>query len=203
MKSILTLIICLVFFKSYGQEKFDAPSWKAPYTLATDGWSIERFPIPIDFAPSIPYHGVEDIRFTPGWGDAKSSDYWSYAFLWLLDAKPTITTTMIEKNLTAYYTGLVERNIGKRSIKPEQLVKIKTSIKKVSKAGNDLQTYNGTVYMLDYMAQRPITLNCIIHVRVCSGSDKLIVFHELSPQKTGAPVWERMNKLWADFSCSN
>jgi hypothetical protein len=203
MKSILTLIICLAFFKSYGQEKFDALNWKAPYALATDGWNIERFPIPIDFAPSIPYHGVEDIRFTPGWGDAKSPDYWSYAFLWLLDKKPTITTTTIEKNLTAYYTGLIERNIGKLSIKPEQLVKVKTTFKKIDKIASDLQTFKGTVYMLDYMTQRPVTLNGIIHVRACPGSDKLIVFHELSPQKTSAPVWERMNKLWADFSCSN
>jgi hypothetical protein len=203
MKNILTFIICLVFFKSYGQGKFDAPNWKAPYTLTMDGWSIERFSIPIDFAPSIPYHGVEDIRFTPGWADVKSPDYWSYAFLWLLDGKPAISATAIEKNLTAYYTGLVERNIEKRNIKPEQLVKVKTSFIKISKSSTDLQTFKGTVYMLDYMAKKPVTLNCIVHVRTCPGSDKLIIFHELSPQKSNAPVWERMNKLWTDFSCNN
>ena len=33
----------------------------------------------------IKYSGVEDIRFAPGWGNAKSNEYWTYAFLWYLD----------------------------------------------------------------------------------------------------------------------
>ena len=42
------------------------------------------------FAPSIKYKGVEDIRFTPGWGKAGSEEYWTYAFLWFLDDEPFV-----------------------------------------------------------------------------------------------------------------
>jgi hypothetical protein len=98
-------------------EEFNAELYRPTYTLATpDGWNIERFGIPIDFAPSIPYKGVEDIRFTPGWSDPNANDYWSYAFLWYLEGTPETNPQIIEKNLTAYYNGLVGRNIKQRKI---------------------------------------------------------------------------------------
>src|SRR4051812_6700953 len=71
--------------------EFDPGKYVPPYALtAPEGWGVERFAIPIEFAPSIPYKGVEDIRFAPGWSDAKSNEYWTYAFLWYLDGKPAI-----------------------------------------------------------------------------------------------------------------
>ena len=71
MKNILFIIVLLLFLKTSGQnanEGFDGKKWEAPYVLHTiKGWDVERFLIPISFAPTIPYKGVEDIRFTPGW----------------------------------------------------------------------------------------------------------------------------------------
>ena len=69
MRNILLAIVLLLFLQGAGQDQpFDGHKWKAPYVLDTvKGWGIERFSIPIGFAPSIPYTGVEDIRFTPGW----------------------------------------------------------------------------------------------------------------------------------------
>ena len=76
MKNIFFVIVLFLFLKSPAQnvnEGFDGHKWEAPYVLDTiKGWGIERFLIPISFAPSIPYKGVEDIRFTPGW--AKKSN---------------------------------------------------------------------------------------------------------------------------------
>ncbi len=47
--------------------EFNAELYQPTYNLVQpEGWGIERFGIPIDFAPTIPYSGVEDIRFTPG-----------------------------------------------------------------------------------------------------------------------------------------
>ncbi|MHA4893016.1 hypothetical protein, partial [Enterococcus faecium] len=87
--------------------KFDGNKWEAPYTLNfPKGWDIERFLIPIAFAPEISYKGVEDIRFTPGWGKVQTDEYWTYAFLWYLDGKVKTNEKIIEDNLKAYYTGL-------------------------------------------------------------------------------------------------
>ena len=102
----------LVSLNINGQEvktAFDGHKWEAPYHLPIPkGWTIERFLIPISFAPQISYKGVEDIRFTPGWGDIKSEEYWTYAFLWYLDGSPKTDANIIAANLKAYYTGLVK-----------------------------------------------------------------------------------------------
>ncbi|MEJ7685279.1 MAG: hypothetical protein WKG06_47025 [Segetibacter sp.] len=180
MKKI-TLIICylnsLVAFGQNLKVEFDAKNWQPPYTLSMPkGWDVERFPIPIEFASKIPYAGVEDIRFTPRWANVKSDEYWTYAFLWYLDNFPKMNKKIIQENLKAYYTGLVERNIEPRKIPANKIIPTKTSFKRIKTINNDLQTYSGTIEMLDYMEQKPITLNCIVHVKRNREKIRLLFF---------------------------
>jgi len=203
MKIITTAILCLASLFSFGQNvktAFDAEHWKAPYELAIPtGWDIERFIIPIEFAPQIKYSGVEDIRFAPGWRNAKSNEYWTYAFLWFLDGNPTINKNTIENNLTAYYTGLVGRNIEPRKIPASKVIPTKTSVKQVVTFRSDLKTFNATIEMLDYMEQKPIRLNCIIHIRPYKEKGKTFIFYELSPKPFSDSIWLMLNKLRTDF----
>ena len=195
----------LAGFSCYAQDTipaFDAHSWKAPYSLPMDGWGIERFLLPPDFAPQIKYTGVEDLRFTKGWGDAKSDEYWSYAFLWFLNGKPVIDATTIEQSLNAYYDGLIGRNIEKRKIPKEKIFKTKVAINKIATSPGDAVTFSGTINMLDYMEQKPNTLNCIIHLKYCAGKDNSFLFFELSPQPSAHAVWNTFDKLWKDFDCN-
>jgi len=60
---------------------------------------------------------------------------------------------------------LRRRNIEKRKIPAEKILPIKPSIKKVKTDKEDLETFTGTIDMLDYMEQKPITLNCIVHLK--------------------------------------
>lgn len=197
----LILLLCLAAPQAFAQtaEKFDGPSWKPPYNLPMDGWGIERFPIPIDFAPTIVYKGVEDIRFTKGWGDAKSPEYWSYAFVWCLDGSPVITADSIVMNLNRYYDGLIARNVVKRNIPAEMLFKTSTVLTRSAPASADQNTFEGTVSMLDYMGKKPMKLNLIVHLKKCG--TKTIVFHQLSPQPHSSAVWKGLQSLWSDFSC--
>lgn len=195
------VIVLLFVVASAGAQEFDAEKYVPPYTLpAPEGCGIERFAIPIDFAPSIPYKGVEDIRFTPGWGDAKSDQYWSYAFLWYLEGKPAITAESIGKNLTAYYTGLIGRNIDRRKIPNDKLFPVKVSMTKASVDNGPVMFY-GTIDMLDYMEQKPITLNCIVTVASCSVKDHTFVFHQISPKPRTDKVWKEFEKVWNGFDC--
>jgi hypothetical protein len=206
MKNILFAIGCFLCFNVCGQEtkeKFDGKKWDAPYILdAPSGWDIERFLIPIEFAPSIPYKGVEDIRFTPGWGKTGSNEYWSYTFLWYLDNTPTFDPETIEKNLTAYYTGLSNINVDKTKIAADKITPVKASIKKRKRTKGDIKTFEGTVRMFDYMTWQPIILNLVIHIRACEGQNKTFVFHEVSPKPYNDPVWKNLDQLWADFKCT-
>ncbi|HVF97705.1 MAG TPA: hypothetical protein VM871_10300 [Flavisolibacter sp.] len=170
------------------------------HTSDTEGWTIERFLIPINFAPQILYNGVEDIRFTPGWAKPQSDDYWSYAFLWYLDGKPQIDANTIASNLKAYYTGLIRINTESSKVPDAQIV-VTTRFDAVATGAGDASTYSGTITMLDFMQLKPITLNCIVHVKPCSASDKAVLFYELSPQPFTHKVWESLSQLWIGFSC--
>jgi len=202
MKQVAIILFSFIAFHVSAQE-FDGANWKAPYTLsAPEGWGVERFLIPIEFAPSIPYKGVEDIRFTPGWGNAKSEEYWSYAFLWYLNEMPATNETTIQTNLNAYYTGLIGRNIEKRKIPSEKLFPVKTSVKEVKSESGDLKTFHGAINMLDYMEQKPITLNCIVHLKSCAGQNRGFIFYEISPKPSTDKIWASLAQVWKSFECT-
>ena len=184
------------------QPAFDGHHWKAPYSLPVEGWGIERFLIPINFAPKIPYKGVEDIRFTQGWGNVKSDEYWSYAFLWYLDGKPAINASIIESNLKLYYDGLIGSNIDKKKITAEKITPTKASFKKIKTSAGDLNTFSGSIQILDYMQLKPITFHCLVHHKICGNEDKTFIFYEISPRPVNDSVWIKLNKLWTDFNCT-
>lgn len=134
------------------QDKFDPVTWKAPYSLGLDGWGIERFPIPIDFVPNIPYKGVEDVRFTVGWSKPESDEYWSYDFLWYIDGQQVIDSKTIENNLSMYFDGLVNRNIEKRHLPKDLIKKTKVRFNKLAGSeGEDESMFTGTIKIVDYM----------------------------------------------------
>ncbi|MBK8366984.1 MAG: hypothetical protein IPL10_06090 [Bacteroidetes bacterium] len=197
MKILAILFLSLIFITSYGQApEFNGHTWQAPYHLSNPtNWGAERFPIPVGFAPQIPYKGVEDIRFTPGWAKAASDEYWTYAFLWYLDGDVKIDVKTIESNLKLYYTGLITAN-GSTISTP-----ILTSFKEITKDSNDLKTYLGTISLLDYMAKQPMVLNCKVHIASCTDKTKTFIFYELSPKPLSHIIWQSLDALWTEFKC--
>lgn len=195
-KLIALLILILSPYTFLAQEP---ATEETPYSLpAPKDWFKEKIPFPIGFAPSIPYKGIEDIRFTPGWAKKTSEEYWSYAFLWYLDGKVKIKASILDSNMKAYYTGLIAANGS--NIPPGKLIPVTTSFKKIKKNKGDKETYSGTITMLDYMKKEPITLNCKVHLKYC-GDNNTVMFFELSPKPELHPVWVDLDKLWAGFSC--
>lgn len=202
MKIIALILFSIIASRAAAQE-FDGANWKAPYTLSfPEGWGVERFVIPIEFAPSIRYQGVEDLRFTPGWANVNSDEYWSYTFLWYLNEMPLISANIIQNNLNAYYTGLIGRNIEKRKIPSEKLFPVKTSMKEVMAEPGDLKTFRGSISMLDYMEQKPIVLNCAVHVKSCAGQSKGFIFYEISPKPQADKVWTSLEAVRKSFDCN-
>ncbi len=206
MKKVFLILIIFSVLNSYGygqnkKNAFDGPSWKAPYILSLDGWGVERFLLPPSFAPKIGYTGVEDLRFSIGWGDSKSEEYWSYAYLWYLDGNVETNSESIQTNLALYYDGLIDSNIEIRKISPEVLFPTEVVVNKIQTLPGDLSTFTGTIKMLDYMKAEPITLNYIIHQKSCAGQAKSIIFFEISPKPMTDKIWNRLNNLWQDFKC--
>jgi hypothetical protein len=199
--SIVDEVDCVQWIKRT-LKIFDANTWQRPYSFeAPKGWGTELFALPADFAASMSFKGVEDIRFAPGWGDSSSAEYWSYTYLWWLDSTSVIDAATLQKNLQVYYDGLVGRNIVSRKIPAEKVVPTITSIRKIKTAVGDSQTFSGTIKMLDYMAQRPITLNAVIHIKKCVDEQHQAISVELSPQQSRNVIWEKMESIQSHFSC--
>jgi len=172
-----------------------------PYTLPIpDAWTTEIIQFPIDFAPGIPFHGTEDLRFAKGWGDITSEEHWAYAFLWWLDGKQQISDTVLQQYLAEYYSGLVKKNIVERSIPQLKQVPTTAHIRTTTTASNDIATYTGTIEMLDYLAQTPMTLNIVIHQKDCA-ADKTALLIQISPKPADHAVWKALEAVNEGFVC--
>lgn len=202
MKYRLLILLSIFSVNCFAQETpaFDGHNYKAPYFLDTpQNWGIERFPIPISFAPSIPYKGVEDIRFMPGWAKKGTVEYWSYAFLWYLDGEVKPDEETIKKNLIAYYTGLLHANADSsraKTIKTATATVRKTNIDKKSES-----SFVATVNTLDFLTWQPITLHLCIHIISCKEENKTFIFHEVSPKLHNDDVWPKLDALWLSLRC--
>jgi hypothetical protein len=201
--SIVDEVDCIQWIKR-SLNIFDPISWRAPYDLIIPwNWDVEHFSLPPDFASQIIYKGVEDLRFTPGWGDSTSEEHWSYAYLWWLDGNPKIDAVKLQENLKTYYTGLVGRNIISRKIPANKLVPVNVTIKKIKTTPDDIETYSGEIHMLDYMTQRPIILNTLIHKKNCELQKHTAVFVEISPKPLSHPIWQQFDKIEKGFQCNH
>jgi hypothetical protein len=199
--SIVDEIECIGWIKRT-LDIFDASTWVPPYVLdVPKDWNVERFPLPADFAPRMRFKGVEELRFPPGWGDSTSKQYWSYAYLWWLNSGPEVNALNLQKNLEALYTGLVGRNIISRKIPLAKQVPTLVTIKQINTAAGDVQTFQGQTHMLDYMTQKPIVLNLVIHQKNCQKQDHIPVFVEVSPNPFNHSFWAELERLSQTFQC--
>ncbi|MHB8207873.1 hypothetical protein [Mucilaginibacter sp.] len=188
-KAIITLLILFAFGKCFAQG--------TGYSLPLpEKWKSETIPFPIDFAPSIPYQGIEELRFTPGWGDAKSNDYWSYTFLWFVDGTPQVNANLLNTYLTTYFDGLYHSN-NKSS--PDSVGFTKSDITNTSTASGDEQTYSGKISTLNFLTKKKITFYVSIHLQPHADAKETAIFFEVSPKPYSNPVWGELDGIVSGF----
>src|SRR5206468_4226030 len=105
-------------------------------------------------------------------------------------------------NFRTYYTGLIGSNIENRKIPADKLFPTTAAVKKVTTLTGDLETFSGTINMLDYMAQKPMVLNCIVHIKDAGTKDRRAVIVEMSPQPLQHAVWQQMDDILHGFSAT-
>jgi hypothetical protein len=57
--------------------------------------------------------------------------------------------------------------------------------------------------MLDYHAQVPINLDCMIHVKDGKTTNHTAIYFEISPKPFSNPVWQKLNKIGNSFNPKN
>jgi hypothetical protein len=163
--------------------------WPAPV-----GWRRETIPFPLDFAPTLQHKGVEDIRFAPQFFDPKASGYWSYAFAWILEDKPSLAPKKVSEELTRYYAGLCAAVGKKFKLNPEHY----RSDLKVRPDG----ALYGTVALYDsFVTGKELTLNVEIELVECATARRHVLVVVASPKPPGDPIWRDLHARRAAFSC--
>ncbi|MEQ1800171.1 MAG: hypothetical protein ABL872_19600, partial [Lacibacter sp.] len=113
-----------------------------------------------------------------------------------------INAEIIQRNLSAYYAGLIASNIENRKIAADKIFPPKVTVEKIKTDAGDIETFSGSIYMLDYMQQKPITLYCIVHLKSCSEKNRTFLFHEISSKPLTDSVWQSLNQLNKEFICN-
>jgi hypothetical protein len=172
------------------EDKIESPC----YVPQPEGWTSETFAIPIEFAPAIPFKGVEEVRFTRDWASKDSAAYWSYVFVWHLEGEENFNPDSLGSYLSKYYAGLVAANTGGK--------KIGYGDAAISLHDNDDPNFfSGEIHTLDYMTDNPFVLNAHITVRPCEEMHSTAVIFEISPKSSNHPIWHELGQIKAGFRC--
>ena len=160
------------------------------------GWEQETIPFPFDFAPSLAYHGVEELRFAPGFYQPKQSGYWSYDIVWWLTERPQFDATTIEAALTTYFRGLAT-SVGRGRYRLEPAM-----FRAELVADSTSRKLTGRVHSVDaFTTGLPITLNAVISVRECVKLQRHAVTFMLSPRDRTEAIWRELQATAAALVC--
>ncbi len=170
-----------------------------PYTYEAPGnWNTELISFPIDFAPSIPYQGFEDLRFSPGWGKINSDEIWAYTLLWWLDKKYNFDAGTFKRDLEEYFTGLTKRRASADKLEGARPAVVQ--VQKQKTLLGDQATYSASIDIFDaQVTHHPNILFAKIHVKACE--DRSVIFLEVAGKNFSEPVWQTMDKINDGFRC--
>lgn len=175
-------------------------AFQAPYHFGLpEGWRIERTTFPPPFAPDVQLKGIEEMRFPPGWGVAGSNEYFSVSFLLWLDGGQAINESVLQETFRRYFDGLIKTSISKNA--QDKKVPTKVQIRKIKPEPDDLDTYAGTIDIIDYMATKPLRQNVLVHIKTCADRSHIPVFFEISPKTYDDVLWTDLKRLKQQFSC--
>jgi hypothetical protein len=198
-----TVAILLSLFLAVFSSAQEPPVPVTPADLAGEirwpvppGWGHETIPFPLGFAPQLPYRGVEELRFAPGWSKPEEPGYWSYVFVWWLTEKPALDAASLEASLTTYFRGLSEAVGGEKyRIDPNQF--------RTELAADGASGLTGRIFSMDAFATGlPITLNVVIESRECVKAKRHALTFLLSPKAKTEPLWRDLESTARTLVCT-
>ncbi len=181
----------------YAQEAQDSLILKAP-----SDWRIEQISFPLAFAPDLPYHGFEDIRFMPGWHEKDSPEFWSYTFVWFIEDALDLNENKLKSIIELYFDGLnqVVRNMNKDS--SDQISATEAHFKASLKEGGPAEYYSGKLTVYDaFFTKSPIQLFAQVRYFACPKQERNLVWFMFSPKAFTDPVWESLESVELAIPC--
>lgn len=193
---LLVLLACLGCGQQPAPHRQSGPSPTTSTTTANvawpvpQGWRSEVIRFPLDFAPSLPHRGYEDLRFPPGMFDPAAPGYWSYAFLWRTDDAAELDATVLASELTTYFRGLIAAVDDKHRITARDDIAVQATA--------DGSRFALTAHIFDaFKTAQPVTLTGWAERRACT-SGALWVF---VLARDGSPLRATLDDLARQAGC--
>ena len=193
MKKSIAIICCAIIISNalFAQDQ-------SPQLLKEPAnWQFERFSLPPEFAPNIPYKGAEELRFSPGMFVKDSATYFTYAFVAELDNINSVSQDDLRNYLLNYFKGLCSSIAKQRKLSIDSS-KISLAIEKKQNAGDDV-FYDATLNIFGVFADgAPVKLNAEIKVMNDKASKIYVVFIA-SPLAKTDNVWKELRSIQREF----
>ncbi len=186
----------LLAASAFAQDDVDLP-FDVP---APERWATETIPLPPSFAPDMKWRGAEELRFAPGWMNADSATFFSYALLfWLPGDQPTDARTL-ETQLLAYYRGLAksvaeskERTID---VAPFTMTVTEAKTKPRRASGEEVIAFTGELKWIEpFVTAAEQTLRMDIQTWRSAEPAGRCLFICASPQPESADVWNSLRAI--------
>lgn len=167
---------------------------------APEDWRAELLAFPLAFAPSLPYKGVEDIRFAKGWPDKNSEEFWAYALVWDIENDPKLTAIELEKKMKVYFDGLMEAVAEDKELEPG--VTDNTLALFMPADAKNSTDFIGKVQVYDaFFLQDRITLNMKVRSTYCEKTNKYLVLFHVSPKEYEHEIWKSLEEVSINMDC--
>jgi len=169
----------------------------------TPKWFGERIALPPKgFAPDLGLKGIEEILFAPGMFKADQPDFFSYVFLFALEAKPKLDAKVLKKELFTYYSGLSKARMGNPKLDTSGFsVKVTAIEDKVisPKESVNVKNYRAEIMWLEPFATKKMqTLYFELQTWEYKDSPYQYLFVCASPQKSEKPLWKTLREIRAE-----
>jgi hypothetical protein len=161
-------------------------------------WRAESFTFPLQFAPSIPYEGVEYVRFHPGWTHFTADEGFSYVLMWDVKTRP-VAAEDIEDYLEAYFAGLMKNVGAQRKLADKEIKTVAAAHPMAALAGWE-QGYGLEVRTWNAFSKgEPLLLYGEVGQRTCG--ERMQIFYAFSRTARDRPIWEGLRAARKATTC--
>jgi len=198
-RAVVTRSIAITLLAAY-LASGGLPAQEAPLPFdmpVPEGWRTETIPFPLEFAPDLPYTGLEELRFAPGMFNADSEELWSYAFVWWIGEAEPVDTDSLSRHLEEYFRGLAH------AVGESRGVEIGDATFEAALSENGLIGFRGRAETFDaFVTREQISLNVGGGLVECATQGHRAVLFALSPQPFDHPVWKTLASIVEGFRCA-
>jgi hypothetical protein len=163
------------------------------------GWRTEDTAYPPPWAKDLPWKGTIQIRFPPGWFDARSLDFWSYPVLYRLEGDVLASRDETEKALRSYDAGLYGGAFDGSRIRIDI-----GEDRKADKSGHAVVRRSITIDGYDpFATKKELKTYLEVFRWFCPESKKTEVLILRSPRahEDDDEVWKTLMSFWEGLAC--